>query len=280
MAEARKTLVFGGAHSRAVAILPGFDDLLVTFDHYNPGKAGWERAKRSNLCIRRKVTLLRLQTIRNDWFVNPDLPALEAALAGFVKGYRRVHGLGYSLGGYAGLRLSRALRLSQMIAVSPQVSLDRGRAPWESRYPEAQGFDGQAGDLAQAARSDLTGALLYDPAISEDRQHARAISVLFPRLELTALTFAGHPASDVLSVGRGAADLRALALDEGAGRREVLALFRDTRHRSPSYWANMAAGLSRRHPFWAARAEVKGLQLRAEIARAAEQLAAKADPAP
>lgn len=280
MALPRKMLVFGGAHSRAVAILPDHEDLLVTFDHYKPEKAGWERAKRSTQCIRRGFALLRLQTIRNDWFVNPDLPALEDALAAFAGRYRSVYGLGYSLGGYAGLRLSRALGLQQIVAISPQLSLSPEHAPWEARYPEAAGFDAALGDLTQVATDRLTGALLYDPAIAEDRHHARAIGALFPGVQLAAFTFGGHPASDVLAAGRGAAELRALAMQGGIGRREALAIFRRYRDRSPAYWRNMAAGLSRSHPFWAAHADLRQQELREAIHRKARELAAKAGPAP
>ncbi len=256
MAAPRKIAVFKGAHSRAVAIMPDRADLLVTFDHFNNAKPAWMRAKRSKTCNREGFALLRLQTLQNDWFINPDLAALEQAIGAFAGRYRRVYGLGYSLGGYAGLRLSQALGLQQMISISPQATLDPKTAPWEWRYDEAaKGFDPRLGDLAQAGGDHVRGVLLYDPSLREDRLHARAIERHFPRMQLAALPFSGHPASGLFSAGAGAGALLRLAMQDGTDRAAILSLFRRHREKSPTYWSNMARAMAKRHPEFADHAK-------------------------
>ena len=195
---------------------------------------------------------LHLQSRWNDWFLNAETPALEAALKTTRARFRTARALGFSMGGYAALRFSRALRLNQVLLVSPQVSLT---IPEEDRYPEAAGFDRVAGDVATHARPDLKGVTAFDPTHRLDRLHARQITALLPGLQPAPLSFGGHPGTSALGHAGGFRALQRLSLAAGLEARDVVLLHRDLRRTSARYWRERADRLLRAGRMaWAAEA--------------------------
>ena len=242
--------------------------LYVTFRQWEPEPGQFDTRGRVQRALTAGLAHLHIQTRWNDWFLNPETPALETALATTRARFLTARALGFSMGGYAALRFSKSLRLNQVLLVSPQASL---HLPEEDRYPEAAGFDPVAGDLAAHARPDLKGVVAYDPTHRLDQLHADRIIALLPGLQPAKLGFGGHPGTAALGQAGGFRALQRLSLSSRLQAREVVLLHRDLRHISARYWRERADWLLRRG----------NTDLAAQALDRAEALAARdADPGP
>ena len=233
--------VLHGDLLRADLFNPDARQLFVTFRQRLAQPGAFDTPQPVKSFVRAGYAHLHLQSRWNDWYINAETPALDAALREASAPYDRVVGMGFSMGGYAALRFSAALRLEQLIAVSPQFSLSPRVLPQDTRYRDcAAGYDDALGDLAAHGRADLAGALLFDPFKRMDLLNARRIQSAFPRVELCRLAGSGHPASRVLrEAGRFAALQRQL-LQGAVEAREIRALHRASRRDSPLYWTQLA----------------------------------------
>lgn len=153
------------------------DVLLVTFDNlgsvgeYDPPQP-WLQGR----AAKAGVSILGLMASRKDWYRNEDTPRLIAALreAGFFAGFRRVVFAGASMGGFAALAYAALVPGAAVLAFSPQSSLAKSVAPFETRYRYAArkwDWDSPAfRDAAAAPAGEIT--LVYDPFVAEDAAHA------------------------------------------------------------------------------------------------------------
>ena len=234
--------VFDGDRLRADLWLPGARPrtLYVTFRQRLPNPGAFSDDGPVQRALRQGLAHLHIQSRWNDWFLNDETTALEAALAPLRDGFSTALALGYSMGGYAALRLARALRLDQAIVISPQFTLDRAILPGERRYPEAKDYDSGLGDLATFARFDLAGVVIFDPHRPLDRRHADLIARTMPQMALARFAFGGHPATGVLRELGGFRDLQGISMSPDAGAASLVALHRGLRARSTHYWQNRA----------------------------------------
>ncbi len=251
-------MIFDGHHLRATLQSGNSGLLVVTFDYRMDGKDTFTPAEHSTTFARQGHAQLSIKTRRNDWFINPETAALDAALRVFARDYGKVHMLGYSMGGYGALRFAQALGATSLVAISPQVSIHPAQAPWERRYKdEAAGFDPVTGDLAAHPAPALRGLVLLDPFVRMDRAHGQRICALFPGLRQVRLAFGGHPASQVL---RGAGkrwviDRAAVQPDPRPGL--ILRTHREGRRQAPGYWLRLARFCATRRPALAAQARAR-----------------------
>ena len=217
--------------------------LYVTFRQWVPEPGAFD----AHGCVQRALTAglahLHIQTRWNDWFLNRETAALETALQALRARFLTARALGFSMGGYGALRLSRALRLNQVLLVSPQVSL---QLPGEDRYPEAADFDPVAGDLATHARPDLTGVVAFDPFHRLDACHARQVMQILPGIQPAALVFGGHPGTAALGQAGGFRALQRQSFSARLQARAVVALHRELRGTSLRYWRERADYLLRK----------------------------------
>lgn len=93
---------------------------------------------------------------------------------GFFKRFGRVVFYGASMGGYAAAAFSPAAPGADVVAISPQSTLDKTVVPWETRYKVAwdRDFTGPYGDAAEVSRSARRVSILYDPYEPLDAGHA------------------------------------------------------------------------------------------------------------
>jgi hypothetical protein len=217
--------------------------LYVTFRQWDPDPGQFDDRGRVQRALTAGLAHLHVQSRWNDWFLNRETAALEAALGALRVRFLTARALGFSMGGYGALRFSRALRLNQVLLVSPQVSL---HLPEEDRYPEAAGFDPVAGDLATHARPDLKGVVAFDPTHALDRLHARKIIALLPGVRPATLPFGGHPGTAAIGQAGGFRNLQRLSLSSRLQARDVVLLHRDLRRTSARYWRERADRLLRR----------------------------------
>lgn len=197
--------VFDGAYLRADLHGNGTEGLFVSFDHFRPDRAGFPLMPPVQAALDQGYASLVISTAANDWFLNPDLPHLRAAVARVAARFCVVRAIGFSMGGYGALLLSKTLRLSFATLWAPQVSIRSRIAPFETRFrPDARRIDAVADQLRLNLCPNLRGALLCDPfAHPAERKHARAIQAFAPALDIVALPFSGHPPTHVVMCGDG-----------------------------------------------------------------------------
>jgi len=94
--------------------------------------------------------------------------------AGFFTQFKRVVFYGASMGGYAACAFSPAAPGCDVVAISPQSTLDKSVVDWETRYKVVwdRDFSGKYGDAAAVSSSARQVSILYDPYEPLDAQHA------------------------------------------------------------------------------------------------------------
>ena len=98
----------------------------------------------------------------------------DLAASGFFAGFERVVFYGASMGGYAACAFSGAAPAAEVVAISPQSTVDRTVVPWETRYKTvwAADFSGKYGDAALVSTAARRVSLIYDPYEPLDAGHA------------------------------------------------------------------------------------------------------------
>ena len=247
------TRLFDGARLRAELTDRGHDRLIVTFDFRRSGKDGFDPPRPSGSFDRNGWAQLAIGCSRNDWFINDETPALEAALAPLADRYGRIHMLGYSMGGYGAFRFAAMLGAQAVVATSPQVSIDPAIVPFDRRFrTEAAGFDPSLGVLPD--HPALTGVIVIDPFRRLDLRNALMLQARFPRVRIVRLAFGGHPAGGAMrDAGKGGV-MNVQAQRAAPDGRAILRQHRAARRLSPAYWTALAGKARARRPALAAHA--------------------------
>ncbi|WP_157971213.1 glycosyltransferase family 61 protein [Pseudogemmobacter bohemicus] len=229
------------------------DVLMVTFD--NVTSIGAHEPHQPWLlgrAIKMDVSILGILASRRDWYRNADAQQMITDLreAGFFERFRRVVFIGTSMGAFAALSLSALVPGVEVVAFSPQSTLARDLAPFDTRYPHpTKSYDWQDLPLRDAAAS-LTAAarvwLIYDPFNPTDRLHANRFQGA--NIEKVHLNFAGHR---MLREFRHVELLSDLISGLVLGRMDRPAVNRHMRgRREVGIWQNalLRAGETRGHP--------------------------------
>jgi hypothetical protein len=95
------------------------------------------------------------------------------AAEGFFARFKRIVFYGASMGGYAACAFSGAAPGADVVAISPQSTLDKKVVPWETRYRTAwdKDFSGKYGDAAEVSDGAGRVMILYDPYEPLDSGH-------------------------------------------------------------------------------------------------------------
>jgi hypothetical protein len=165
-----------GMHS--FLYIPRGRTLVVTFDNLDIAMNKREERRPWGFQFIEKQGWSMLGVMANGWtwyrdpWVGEQFDAL--ALKGFFNGFERVVFYGASMGGYAACAFAPAHPGADVVAISPQSTLDKSVVPWETRYKTAwdSDFSGKYGDAAQASRTARRVSLLYDPYEPLDAGHA------------------------------------------------------------------------------------------------------------
>jgi hypothetical protein len=108
---------------------------------------------------------------RNAW-VSDEFDRLRDS--GFFAQFKRVVFYGASMGGYAAAAFSGACPGADVVAISPQSTVDKSVVPWETRYSTVwnRDFTGPYGDAALVSGAARRVTILFDPYEPLDAQHA------------------------------------------------------------------------------------------------------------
>lgn len=137
------------------------------------------------------------------WQTSESLLAAAAATATPL--YRASHSVityGSSMGATGAIIFSKALNARRVIAISPQMSIDLAKAPFESRFAgerdailETEGFIFD--DMAVQVNPEATVYVPFDPLTDDSKQYA-LIAKVVPKLFGISLPGSGHPAGKFL----------------------------------------------------------------------------------
>ena len=154
------------------------DTLVVTFDNLDIAMTKREDRRPWGFSFIEKQGWSMLGVMANGWTWYRD-PWVwqqfdDLRDTGFFKQFKRVVFYGASMGGYAACAFVAACPGADVVAISPQSTLDKTVVPWETRYSTAWGrdFSGPYGDAAKSSHAAGRVFLLYDPYEPLDSGHA------------------------------------------------------------------------------------------------------------
>ncbi len=154
------------------------DTLVVTFDNLDitMTKRDDRRPWGYDLITSQGWSMLGVLAGGWTWYRDPWVYAQFDRLQreGFFKQFKRVVFYGASMGGYAACAFSPAAPGCDVVAISPQSTVDKTVVPWETRYKVVwdRDFTGPYGDAAEVSKAARQVSLIYDPYEPLDARHA------------------------------------------------------------------------------------------------------------
>lgn len=195
--------LFEGKKLRVSVRGPRTEKLMVTFDYWSRHKPGYGQLNRRSRYADRGFTHLHLHCRQNDWFLNRETEAALEVIEAYAKGFDSAVGIGFSMGGYGVMLVSRVVDFDRVLLVSPHITFSEHQYPHETRFPAHMGNLGRALKLNERvisgppARADA--AVIFDSRVAGDPFHAETAGSRFGRLELVDLVGGGHPATTALT---------------------------------------------------------------------------------
>lgn len=166
-----------GAEHSALYVARG-KTLMVTFENLDHVyERGADRLPWGYEFVQRRGwSMLGLMAHDWTWYRDPAVFDFFDRLRddGFFAGFDRVVFYGASMGGYAACAFSAAAPGATVLAISPQATLERSLAGWESRYVKAwrRDFSGRYAYAPDCIEAAERVHLFFDPAAPLDAMHA------------------------------------------------------------------------------------------------------------
>jgi tetratricopeptide (TPR) repeat protein len=236
------SLLFDGAALRARLVPGAGDALCVTFAPRESIPSVALPGFGEDFLREAGIPAIHLTAATRHWWLTPEMPAAIAAIRAAAAPFRRVVAYGSSMGAYGALLHARALGAQAVLALSPVISPDPAKPPFERRWRrDLPGLDLAGDDLGAALPRDADLVLAFDP-LHPDAAHAAMIAAAAPgRTRPLPVPFAGHPCGLLLAEAGLLADLaRAVILGRGDAPAACRAGLRAARAGVPRYWRGLA----------------------------------------
>ena len=213
---------------------------LASFEHPPEVRLPWL----SHVAEEEGWSHLGVMAHRKDWYRNPGTPALLESLAEdrFFLRFDHVLFTGTSMGAFGALVYASVAPGADVLAFSPQSTLNTDLAPFETRYrwPRRK-FDWTTPKWLDAA--DYVGAsrrvvVPYDPMLPEDKAHVARLGG--GPVEPLACRFMGHQMPNALKRAGVLRPLLAMAMGDGVDRGVFYRGFREGRRRMTDWRKSMA----------------------------------------
>jgi hypothetical protein len=246
----------GGTHS-FLYVPRSADTLVVTFDNLDIAMTKREERRPWGYEFIEKQGWSMLGVMAGGWtwyrdpWVHAEFDRLRDE--GFFSRFARVVFYGASMGGYAAAAFAPSCPGADVVAISPQSTLDRALVPWETRYRAAWGYDfsGPYGDGATVSAAAGRVFLLYDPYARLDAAHADRFTGA--NVEKLRVPLVGHRLGTALQQMGVLSPVILAALDGGLTPLDFYRRLR-ARHRFPRYqWELFQRALDRGRPGLARR---------------------------
>ncbi|MFA5122267.1 tetratricopeptide repeat protein [Zavarzinia sp.] len=203
----------------------------------------------ASFITRRGYSLLGFKPAQPDWFRCRELHQFlrSPRFIEFLQSFERVVLYGGSMGGYAALSFSALVPNAEVLALSPQSTLDPRLVPWETRWVEAGQRRDWNGDFADAARHCASAAravVTYDPRFELDRKHVERLPDNVMRIPVPNV---GH--STIMWLNRMGAlpELFRRFMAGELDRRSLIELVREKSRQLPHYYVTLAHRLKSEH---------------------------------
>jgi hypothetical protein len=160
----------------------GPEKLVVSFDNLH--NAGDKRIRREpwaqKLCADHGWSHLGIYAQAPTWFRDMELIQFMEKLAkdGFFTRFETSGFAGTSMGAFGALTFSRLSPGAEVVAFSPQTTLDTDKVPWEHRFAKGRAADWTLpySDAADGTAEAQNIYLIYDPFDDNDRKQAKRLS--------------------------------------------------------------------------------------------------------
>lgn len=195
-------IIFNGQQIIAHSHEGATDYLLVSFSQLNNDQS-WDRHYFLQPQVEQaNISCIGVMTTETGFYISPEM-AEVARLVEEARGDRPVIVFGQSMGGYAALKFSKALRADYVLSFSPYYSVDPDdlELPSERERRILVHYMSQHGAVMRPAfkgmgirAPDVSGrlVLLYDPAVWVDDYDAKLMQKHVPQTELVSAWHAGH----------------------------------------------------------------------------------------
>jgi hypothetical protein len=194
--------IFQSDRLRAYCDNPTSPRARANFDHRRLGRSAFDEAQLFGGVVRHGYASLVIQSASNDYYLNDDLPDLRLALAAYCARFDDVSGIGFSMGGFAALILSKALNFSNLWLVSPMSPSFPKLPPFDRDMDvERAVFDRYGPAALGGIKRGLRGVVMFDPyfELGRDRAYSEFVQTLCPKISLLAMPWGGHPSTQFLS---------------------------------------------------------------------------------
>ncbi len=270
-----------------LAYLPGKDRLVVSFDNLTSDREVNDRRPFAHdLVDRQGWAILGVMVKRKDWFQCPDLKAKLIALRdlGLFERQPAISFYGTSMGGFGAASFASLAPGGTVLAVAPQSSLDVAIAPFEQRYKYGRGlgdWSAPYNDAAEGIKSAGCAYLIYDPLVTEDKQHAERMTG--PKVQLLPVPHFTHKIPPMFKRMDVLNDVVMLGLSGNLQPFAFRQLMRKRRETVPYLLSVINAAVAKGHADLAERATERALalapnwqlrKLKAEIRRAKKSIMA------
>jgi hypothetical protein len=128
----------------------------------------------------------------NNWYHVPGIFDAVQRIADCAGGYKRAIGYGCSMGGYGALKFGARIGLAEILAISPQYSIDQAVCPFEVRWRREAASIAFDPAIEHAPKFDGVVHVFYDPLEDGDRQQVELIAREY-RARLVEMPGTGHP---------------------------------------------------------------------------------------
>ena len=213
---------------------------LASFEHAAEVRLPWL----AHIANEEGWSHLGVMAHRKDWYRNPGTPALLRELAGegFFAGFEHVLFTGTSMGAFAAIVYASIVPGSDVLAFSPQSTLNTGIAPFETRYPwPRRKFDWTSPewlDAASYAGASRRVVVPFDPMVPQDKAHVARLGGT--PVEPLACRFMGHQMPNALKRAGVLRPLLGMAMGQGVDRHAFYREFRTGRRAMIDWRKSMA----------------------------------------
>ena len=161
----------------AMLFIKRSDTLVVTFDNLDIAMEKRDDKRPWGFAFIEKQgwSMLGVTAAGWTWFRDPWVYKQfdDLKKEGFFKRFKRVVFYGASMGGYGACAFAAACPGADVLAISPQSTLDKKLVPFETRYKTAwdRDYSGKYGDAAKVSAKAGRVTLIYDPYEPLDSGH-------------------------------------------------------------------------------------------------------------
>ncbi|WP_091739940.1 hypothetical protein [Phenylobacterium immobile] len=229
------------------------DILVVTFtgrDHKPPAAAGAGQG----FFEKNGLSAVHFISKANHWWQTPEFaPALKLArLYAQQQGFKEIVTYGSSMGGYAALLATGALKADRAVVSVPQFSVDPAKVPWEDRWIKDQRRITYLNDDMPAMIGETEVIVFSDPLYEPDQNHVDLIAACRP-LKQIRVAFAEHDVSRILAETDLLSSATLAAIRGTIDQRDFVRTMRAARKASPLLYGGASRLADRRGKLAAGR---------------------------